>query len=254
MKTVPLNQNSRRTGFTLVELLVVIAIIAILAAILLPALNQARAKAKDIQCTSNLKQLDAYMLIYVGNNNDVIPCASSNISHTPASGEPYGNWQEMLMTLYSSKPTTRDNFLSVRSDGSAMPRGPFACPASASYQRIQCSRHYGINYCGTWSKTAARGFASGPLGFFDMKITRIKNPSRRAALFDIDRWESWVDGYASQYSELATPGIGSWRHMSRQGLNVAFADGHVEARSRKALPTNSQTENTGYFWGTDSKD
>jgi prepilin-type N-terminal cleavage/methylation domain-containing protein/prepilin-type processing-associated H-X9-DG protein len=69
---------SRREGFTLIELLVVIAIIAILAAILFPVFAQARAKARQATCTSNLKQLGTGLLMYAQDYDETFPHVPSN--------------------------------------------------------------------------------------------------------------------------------------------------------------------------------
>lgn len=80
--------SQRQSGFTLIELLVVIAIIAILAAMLLPALASAKEKAKRIQCTSGIRQLYVGCTVYAGDNEDKYPSWGEKVDRTanPASG------------------------------------------------------------------------------------------------------------------------------------------------------------------------
>lgn len=74
--TIIMKKNTLNQRFTLIELLVVIAIIAILAAMLLPALSAARERARSISCTSNLKTINLYMALYADSNNDAMPAGN----------------------------------------------------------------------------------------------------------------------------------------------------------------------------------
>ena len=242
----------RKKSFSLVELLIVISIIAILASLLLPALNKAREKARDILCSGNLKQLSSYMFLYVEQNNDVIPAANNNAE------APSGKWQDMLYGLTAPGEKFIDQYYLLKINSTTWyPKNKvFACPASGPCNIAVSSRHYGINNSGFLyedGRASSFGFASFHTGAYSMKLGRIKSPSRRAALFDIDRWGSWPSPCANSYSMLyrsGDSGVAVWRHRDGNGLNVNFADGHMEMRRKDSIPVDYATAGSGYFWGS----
>jgi prepilin-type N-terminal cleavage/methylation domain-containing protein len=123
-----INMSRRsRLGFTLIELLVVIAIIAILAAMLLPALSKAKQKAYIVNCTSNLRQIGLGVMMFAGDNNDYLPPGQSPSGLSSGQYNWYSTTTPQALLYYIA------NYIGGKAPtAQAQTCGIFQCPAMLS--------------------------------------------------------------------------------------------------------------------------
>jgi prepilin-type N-terminal cleavage/methylation domain-containing protein/prepilin-type processing-associated H-X9-DG protein len=239
-----MSNPTRRRAFTLIELLVVIAIIAILAAMLLPALAKAKTKAQGISCVNNMKQLCIAWMLYAGDNGERLPENPDGAGGPPLAGEDTRRpaWVAGWLTMGNTDDNTNtlklvgSDYHSFGSIGAySKSPGIYKCPADKSVDSQSRSRVRSTSmnaYVGATDSGGLSSISGGILNGSNEKYRKSTDFNKRKAVdvivFLDERPESLNDGWFwSPTSAAAFRDMTSISHGNNSS-SFAYADGHAE--------------------------
>lgn len=220
--------NCRR-AFTLIELLVVIAVIGILAALLLPVLSGAKARAQRTTCLNNLKQINLGILLYAEDNSDTLPAAPDVVGDVIGVNGATNHWSRIYKRLIKSY---------VGLQGASSPQDKlFACPADIFYYDFPSMAYeaqdlhdqldsdyssYGFNGANAETNSTPPAYlneTSYP-GIYGLKQASIKDPVKTILVAEASSFFPW-SWHQPQKLPVGKYGVNDAKSMA------SFVDGHV---------------------------
>ena len=218
----------RRVGFTLIELLVVIGIIAILAALLLPALSRAKILAKRAQCQNNLHQIALAFILYV-DDNKVYPGDFLYFGNT------IGDYADITSTATSNQ---------FSFSFTLHPPPIFRCPTES----IDEQRRFSYNHDGSGGTkryqqhlpTLGLGNFNTGVGYNTVRDAAVKTPNDMIAFGEVASLTGSMTGGSAGNPPLNPSWFDFKNHKT--GATVAFCDGHLEFANRKRVNPNDESQ------------
>ena len=210
--------------FTLIELLVVIAIIAILAAMLLPALNQARSRARRTDCLSSLKMLGLAFHNYMDSSDGFLPAVATDGGVI--------TWRDRLAINYGISETDGD------ARAVKLAEAGFYCKANAAlHPKKGKIMNYGMNDRVAWYQTQF------------VKSNQFKYPSKLCLASDGTYsdvgWNSWYNNHINEASiDIFIV------HGTGNSAQILYLDGHAALTMRNDIPGERKTP---FWWGKDAE-
>ena len=235
-------KGTRARGFTLIELLVVMAILSILMALLLPAIQTAKEKARESRCKNNMKTITTCMMMFVTEHDDKFPTAGwcgmdfesdwvwgGNVIDAPQT-DPARCQRVRIEEGALWSYVTQYGRVGRYGDATAHPmqdewyaspdKNPYLCPSAGPVGRKR-----GLSYSMNSNLNVPPGSGTNNVGF---NINRIKNPSRTILLVDESEM-TLNDGLflpTGHENQISGDDLRYWlKHNG--GANLAFCDGHV---------------------------
>ncbi|MBN8708893.1 MAG: prepilin-type N-terminal cleavage/methylation domain-containing protein [Verrucomicrobia bacterium] len=207
-------------AFTLMELLVVITIAGVLASLVLAGLRNTRASASTAVCVNNMKRITEAVLAYANDNGGEIIQ-----SRTGPSGGTYWTWR--------LQPYLQDY---VRPEGQFLAKNAVLCPLMKEKGFRSEQRAGGSGYYVSYGLNSAVS-TDGSKGVAAVRLARVAQPSKVPLVTDLTAFVFAYFSYTRTDADYFT-------YLHGNAQNFGFLDGHVEALTRKQIPT----DQTNVFW------